>query len=114
MSKTCPPRKLRSGTDLRHGLEVECCQILAQCMAFPAPPSLVPDRELEVTSKDSFVVSNEIACLNLMDVWKEPLICVGWQKFHTPDKQQGDIFTFKKKLLGSLDQLPKVKSRCHH
>lgn len=82
--------------------------------AFPAPPSLVPDREREVTSKDSFVVSNEIACLNLMDVWKEPLICVGWQKFHTPDKQQGDIFTFKKKLLGSLDQLPKVKSRCHH
>lgn len=35
---------------------------------------------LEVTSKDSFVVSNQIACLTLMNVWKEPLVCMGKQK----------------------------------
>lgn len=49
--------------------------------ALAAQPSLVQtEGELEVTSKDSFVVSNQIAYLDLMNVWKEPLVCVGQQK----------------------------------
>lgn len=63
-----------------YGMDWTCGAVRSwqNAQAFPAPPSLVPDTgELEVTSKDSFVVSNQIACLNLMEVWKEPWVCMG-------------------------------------
>lgn len=100
MSKTCPPRRLQSRANLRHGLKCGAVRSWQNAWAFPAQPSLVPDtRELKVASKDSFVVSNQIACLDLLNVWKEPLVCMGQQKwtwaYHTPDKKQGDFYLKK-------------------
>lgn len=46
--------------------------------SFEHSPALYEtEGELEVTSKVSFVVSNQIADLDLMNVWKEPLVCMG-------------------------------------
>ena len=68
--------------------------------AFPAQPGLVPDiRRAGVTSKDSFVVSNQIAGLDVTNVWKEPWVCLGQQKYTTPEtKQQGNLYLQKKKF----------------
>ena len=54
--------------------------VLENARAFPARPSLAPDRGDWSHSVDSFVVSNQIVCLDLMNVWKEPLVCMGQQK----------------------------------
>lgn len=80
MSKTCPPGKLQSRADLRQGLQAWCCQSWQNMWAFPARLSLVPDKGGWSRSEDSFVVSNQIVCLGLMNVWKEPLVCMGQQK----------------------------------
>lgn len=57
-----------------------------------------------MTTKDSFVVSNQIVGLDVMNVWKEPL--VSWDSGNecectTPEtKEQGDFHLPKKNCLG--------------
>lgn len=116
MPKTCLPRKLQCGANLRQGLGSSVVRFWQSAWAFRAPPRLVPDTgELEVTVKTHLLLVTRFACLGLMNVWKE-LHRAAKMGVNIPHPRQTTrvTFTFKKKLFGSLGQLPKLKSRCHH